>query len=217
MTRAGDRPREPRPAAITLSAHHQDSTLVIDLAGDLAADTAPGLDLLSAALTRATRHVVVDTSGVDFVDGAGLRTLLRARHVCAGHGIDFVLRHPGPHLQWLMDITGTTELLLLPGPADPPADEQRSGGPAGSRSRPTGAAGPHTAEERERLLDEREHTAADREFLADEREKLLDEREHRVTAHQEWEDIREDLANQREQDLEQRERRLGRDPRDPGP
>lgn len=221
MTDAGDRHVEPGPATITVSTHREGDTLIIRLRGVLAADTVPGLDLLAPALTTATRHVIVDTSGVDFVDGAGLRALLQARHACAGHGIGFVLHRPSAHLQWLMDLTCTTELLLVPGPAGAAPDERRSDGHAERRPPSRTADRRHAADQREQILDDRERAVDDREgavddreLLADEREKLLDEREHRVSAHQEWEDIREDLANQRDQDLQRREDRSAQERRD---
>jgi anti-anti-sigma factor len=200
MTEAGDRPHGSRHAAATVRSRHHGSTLFVTLAGDLAADTVPGLDLLASTSAPLTQRVEVDTSGVDFVDGAGLRMLLRARHECTGLGIGFTLRRPGAHLQWLMDLTGTTELLI--GTGDPP--------PLGRRVPPVARPRPPAEE-----LDERGHTAADRELLADEREKLLNERQQQVDAHEEWEDIREDLANQRENDLHRRESRIARDRNDP--
>lgn len=199
------RGRGPRTRALTVAAHYAGSMLIITVAGDLAFETVAAGDPLTAALTPAIRHVVVDVAELDFVDVAGLRALLRTRQTCTGHGVTCTLRRPGASLRWLMDVTDTADLLLG-------ADADLGTDQPSAALQPPGPATPSGREqqldERAQQLDEREAFVDDRELLADERDRLLAERQHRVAAHQDWEDIREDLANQREHDLEQREQRL---------
>lgn len=189
--------RDGRPR---ISTRRDRDAVTVTVAGDIDFLTA-GLvaEALHDAITGTAPRVVVDVAEVDFVDVAGLRTLLRLQRHAASLGVGFTLRHPRPGPALLLEYTGTADLLLGTARPEPePATPLDPGADAlDTRER--------RADERERALDRREERIHDRELLADERQRLIDERHHRVRSHEQWEDIREDLADQRELDLERRE------------
>ncbi len=55
--------------------------------------------------------LVIDCSGVEFIDSSGLRVLLEAREVRVPHGGTVVLRSPTEAVMRLLEITSTDELF----------------------------------------------------------------------------------------------------------
>jgi anti-sigma B factor antagonist len=115
------------PQAVTVFMQRRGNVLVIAVVGDLAADTVVGLEPLVTALPPGVRQVVVDLAGVDFLDGAGLRALLHARHVCITQGATFTVQYPSLSSRYLMALTDTTALLLPGGPTRAAANDQQTG------------------------------------------------------------------------------------------
>lgn len=58
-------------------------------------------------------HVVLDLSGVEFCDCAGVRTLLAVHELATGAGISCAVRGVRPHVRWLLDFTGASAILGL--------------------------------------------------------------------------------------------------------
>ena len=116
--------------AVTVTTQHRGNVLVIVVAGDLAVDTMAGLDPLITVLPPGVRQVVVDLAGVDFLDGAGLRALLSARHVCTTRGATFTVRNPGLSSRYLMTLTDTTSMLMPGGPTRVTAGSEQQTGPS---------------------------------------------------------------------------------------
>jgi anti-anti-sigma factor len=61
--------------------------------------------------TRATAHIVVDLTGVDFCDTAAVRALTRLAETATGHGTTFRLRGARVHIAWLCDQLGAGHLM----------------------------------------------------------------------------------------------------------
>jgi anti-sigma B factor antagonist len=57
-------------------------------------------------------QMVVDLSGLSFVDSTGLTALVRARHAAAEARIDFVVGHAGERVEWMLSLTGLEPLEL---------------------------------------------------------------------------------------------------------
>lgn len=57
--------------------------------------------------------LVLDLGGVEFIDSSGLRTLLGAARRATARGSSVVLRHVGPEVGRLLDITGTAGQFTL--------------------------------------------------------------------------------------------------------
>ena len=74
--------------------------------GELDLHTAP---LLQEALRRAaepgTERIIVDCRRLEFVDSAGLRAILVARHELAASDVRVVVAEPSPALERVLDMT----------------------------------------------------------------------------------------------------------------
>ncbi|WIN00059.1 STAS domain-containing protein [Actinoplanes oblitus] len=110
---------------MTVATLHRSDALIIRVVGDLVGDTRKEWDPLVAALPPGIRRVVVDMADADFMDGAGLRALLHARHACVSLGVTFTVQNPGMSARYLMELTGTTDLLLPTDLPEDPAESQR--------------------------------------------------------------------------------------------
>lgn len=89
----------------------------ISLSGDLDPATAPLLeDVIAKALDDGSvRRVVLDLSGLSFLDSSGLRVFVTAREALATRGAELVLRQPTDNTRRLLDITGLGEVITIEG------------------------------------------------------------------------------------------------------
>lgn len=86
------------------------------------------LDIGSAAILRESLlgllqqdpppDVVVEASGLTFVDSSGLAVLLMASRKWEGTGLKLVLRNPSPTLARLVDLTGVRRAFTFEERAD---------------------------------------------------------------------------------------------------
>ncbi|GAA0576422.1 STAS domain-containing protein [Kribbella sandramycini] len=78
--------------------------LLLTVIGDLDLENAPAM---TAALKDAigVRPVILDLTGVDFMDSSGLGVLVGAHKEAAAHGAALLLAAPGPRLQKIFKIT----------------------------------------------------------------------------------------------------------------
>lgn len=77
--------------------------------GEIDAHTAPALAEAIAECEGDT--VVLDLSGVEFVDSSGLRVLIEAHQTAADAGSTFQLAHPSPAVTRLLEISGVSDYL----------------------------------------------------------------------------------------------------------
>jgi len=69
--------------------------LVLELAGDLDMAAAPGFEVrLRDGLGREPHRLLIDLSGVTFVDSTGIRLLLRANERCRELGVELAVTRP---------------------------------------------------------------------------------------------------------------------------
>ena len=74
--------------------------------GELDLHTAPLLqDALRRAVEPGTERIVVDCRRLEFVDSAGLRAILVARHELAASDVRVVVAEPSPALERVLDMT----------------------------------------------------------------------------------------------------------------
>jgi anti-sigma B factor antagonist len=88
--------------------HPTNQSIVLVLAGVL--DYAGAVELraaISAAATRQPRAIVVDLTGVERIDEAGVGTLVVADRICQQLGIDLAVRNPSPLIERLFGFTDT--------------------------------------------------------------------------------------------------------------
>lgn len=119
---AGTPPSDADPASRITSSLDQ-LTVVVDrgahppviaLAGELDPHTAPLLqgsidDVLAAGAT----DLVLELSGLGFVDSSGLRVLIAAQHQLAEHGGTLSLRSPSETVLRLLEITGLVDHITI--------------------------------------------------------------------------------------------------------
>ena len=83
----------------------------VAISGEIDAHTAPAV---AAALAAADGEpLVVELSGVDFVDSSGLRVLLEAHHNRSDAGRTLVLARPSVAVQRVLDVAGLSEYLHI--------------------------------------------------------------------------------------------------------
>jgi anti-anti-sigma factor len=91
-----------------------DDATVVFVRGDLDATGAPALRAqLVSTIELAPPRVVLDLSGVDFVDSLGLSMLVAAHRRAEELGIEFVLARPSPASRRVFEITRLTDLFTI--------------------------------------------------------------------------------------------------------
>jgi anti-sigma B factor antagonist len=117
--------REPEEFAVREEADGDRHTLV--LAGELDLASAPTLEATTARLCAdGASEIVVDLSGLAFIDSTGLRTILGSMSLCEEHLCNFWLI-PGPRaVQRLFELAGILERLPFREP-DLPVEPSQTG------------------------------------------------------------------------------------------
>jgi anti-sigma B factor antagonist len=89
---------------------------VLRLEGELDPHTAPLLEREVAALTeRGQIDLVLDLSGLQFIDSSGLRVLIAAHRELTALGGSLALRSPSETAQRLLEITGLVDHITIVG------------------------------------------------------------------------------------------------------
>lgn len=105
----GDRPMLTVAFLLAEGAH-----ACLRLCGELDVATADDLTaLLDQQFDRGRRLIHLDLSGLDFVDGTGLRALVEAHNRCLARGGTLILTHVGPLTARLLELTGLSEALFI--------------------------------------------------------------------------------------------------------
>ena len=95
-----------RPPNATFSCHLRDDVVVVQFTGEIdAADTGHIADSLTAAILLANHLVVVDLSGLTFLDVAATRVIRQVRTWGFQEGISVVLAAPTPTVAHLLSRT----------------------------------------------------------------------------------------------------------------
>ncbi len=91
---------------MNISTSTSDSQTVAMVTGEVDADncTEFGESLLDTP--SESDALVVDASGLTFIDSSGISELLRVRDAVAERGQRFELRHPSPAIRRVLEITG---------------------------------------------------------------------------------------------------------------
>lgn len=85
--------------------------VVLHVTGELDPHTSPQLDEAFGEIAAhgGVRRVVLDVSGVQFIDSSGLRVLLAADDSLANAGIRLAIRAPSESVRRLLEITDLLE------------------------------------------------------------------------------------------------------------
>lgn len=86
----------------------------IALMGELDPATAPELEgAIQTVLAEGTTRLVLDLTGLTFLDSSGLRVFVTARQSLGERDGELVLRAPSANTRRLLDITGLGELIKV--------------------------------------------------------------------------------------------------------
>ena len=99
------------PLAIT--GHTVDNTVVLTISGEIDLSNS---EVVYAALSKALARgipVILDLTGVEFLDSRGLASILQARHEAAVSEPPTLLTIPSPPAARVFDVAGTGALLPL--------------------------------------------------------------------------------------------------------
>ena len=93
---------------------NRDDFLSVEIAADGAIVVSGDVDIAGGPMLEAKllqregdKPLVIDLGGVTFMDSSGLRNLLAASHRARQRGDEVVLRHVGPEVWRLLEITKT--------------------------------------------------------------------------------------------------------------
>jgi anti-anti-sigma factor len=86
--------------------HRHTAVAVVSASGDIHLHTGPELQRRLVAALRAHNEVMLDLSGVDFMDCSGLGALVHAQNQADRCGARLVLRGPGHRVLRLLKLTG---------------------------------------------------------------------------------------------------------------
>lgn len=101
--------RRSPPTASLMDGHR----LTITVDTDIDAATGPVLyaQLRELIVASKARLIIIDIAAVDFCDCAGVRVLTAACHLTTERAVSCRLRHPRPHIAWLLHTLGAGYLL----------------------------------------------------------------------------------------------------------
>ena len=102
----------PRPGSLQISSALVDGSVRVSLQGELDLACAPQMEERFAAIDQqAPARVVVDLSGLAFIDSSGLRVLLLADARAREHGYELVLLAGPEPVQRVFEMTGAIDVL----------------------------------------------------------------------------------------------------------
>ena len=98
------------PPELNIRIVQRPDRLELRLEGELDLESAPELDrAVDGAVEDGAVDLVIDLSGIAFMDSSGLAALVRATRVAEAAGGDVHLSRPAPQVQRLFELTGTLD------------------------------------------------------------------------------------------------------------
>jgi anti-anti-sigma factor len=102
----------PTPGGLEISSELDGGTLCVWLRGELDLASAQRMEDSFAQIDgERPQRVIVDLSGLEFIDSTGLRLLLQADTRAREHGYELVLRPGMPPVQRVFEVTGALDVL----------------------------------------------------------------------------------------------------------
>jgi anti-sigma B factor antagonist len=104
------------PDLLTVSRETADGgrDVTLRLVGEIDMSTVPTFDeALTSAVDQAPDRLVIDLSGVEFMDSSGLNALIRARNFLDERGVDLVISRVSEQVRRLFEISGLTTAFMF--------------------------------------------------------------------------------------------------------
>jgi anti-sigma B factor antagonist len=102
----------PKPGSLDLSSSASDGAVTVTLRGELDLASVGALEERLASVERdGPKRIVLDLSGLHFIDSSGLRVLLLADGRARESGHELVLTHGTDAVQRVFEMTGARDLL----------------------------------------------------------------------------------------------------------
>lgn len=100
---------------LRLQRRQEGARVAVDLAGDLDMYACSRLmEVLQQSLDQPIKELEVNAADLDFIDSAGLRTILWARAEAQSKGIEFQVTAVSRVVERVIDLAGLREILLSP-------------------------------------------------------------------------------------------------------
>src|SRR5437016_2442656 len=108
------RPDSPMPGQLLIESRIEDDRLILSLRGELDLTSVPLFEreLRDAEATNPAL-LVIDLSGLDFMDSTGLRALLQARERAKDDNHELMLRRGPRQVQRVLELTKTLEVFTF--------------------------------------------------------------------------------------------------------
>jgi anti-anti-sigma factor len=95
---------------------YEDGRVCVVVSGDLDLSTAPKLwSALEPAMEDGAPTLVLDISGVGFLDSSGISVIVRALKLLRETDRALVVRSPQPQARKVLEVTGLTRVLTVEG------------------------------------------------------------------------------------------------------
>lgn len=105
----------PMRDGLAISSRIDGPRAVVRLRGDLDMSAAVRLDeQLDGMLQSSARSLEIDAGGLQFIDSAGLRSVLQARAEAQARAMEFRVTAVSPAVERVIDLAGLREILLRP-------------------------------------------------------------------------------------------------------
>jgi anti-anti-sigma factor len=109
--RARDTARELLPAEFSISISEYDRRRILAIGGELDLASAAQFERQLGELCALGGELVVDLSGLAFVDSAGIRLLLEARHRARHRGGSLIVLGASGHVRRVLEVAGVLDIL----------------------------------------------------------------------------------------------------------
>jgi anti-anti-sigma factor len=106
----------PDPGLFRIAVEPVEDAILVSATGEIDMST---VDVLEGELTMAREEgstVLLDLSGVTFIDSTGLHLLLEASHSSAVSDWGFFVVRPSEAVQRLVEVSGTADLIMVVDP-----------------------------------------------------------------------------------------------------
>src|SRR5947209_8630350 len=98
----------PAPGELVIESHTEEDRVVLSLRGELDLTSFPAFEReLQASESSGRDWLLIDLSGLEFMDSTGLRALLQARERAQTHGRRLTLRRGSRQVQRVLELTKT--------------------------------------------------------------------------------------------------------------